>query len=366
LSRYDEHRLMRRALDGARRGWGRVHPNPMVGALVVRDDVVLGEGCHAEFGGPHAEVAALAAAGADAAGATLLVTLEPCAHHGKTPPCTDAIIAAGIRRVVYAAPDPDLQAAGGADVLRRAGVETTGGVEATAARTLNAAFFHVHQHRSTFVALKLAASLDAKLSRLPGVPTQVSGAAAQAEVHRLRAGFDALLIGVGTALADDPLLTVRGDIEPRVPPIRLIADSTLRLPPSARLLADASTIPVWILTSEHAPDDRERALVAAGARVIRLPTDDGRVATGPLLDRLWAEGVRTVLCEGGGALGAALLAADRVARLILFVAPALFGARGVPAFPVASGGPWAAADGWRLVHAGAVGRDALAVWDRAF
>jgi diaminohydroxyphosphoribosylaminopyrimidine deaminase / 5-amino-6-(5-phosphoribosylamino)uracil reductase len=365
LNRSDEHRLMRRALDGARRGWGRVHPNPMVGALVVRDGVVLGEGWHAEFGGPHAEVAALAAAGGGAAGATLLVTLEPCAHHGKTPPCTDAILAAGIRRVVYAAPDPDLQAAGGADVLRRAGVETTGGVEATAARALNAAFFHVHERRSTFVALKLAVSLDAKLSRRPGEPTQVSGTAAQAEVHRLRAGFDAILIGVGTALADDPLLTVRGDISPRVPPIRLVADSTLRLPTGARLLADASS-PVWILTSENAPVDRERALVAAGARVIRLPADDGRIATGPLLDRLWAEGVRTVLCEGGAELGAALLTADRVARIVLFLAPALFGADAAPAFPVASVGPWADAEGWQLVHAGRVGRDALAVWDRAF
>jgi diaminohydroxyphosphoribosylaminopyrimidine deaminase / 5-amino-6-(5-phosphoribosylamino)uracil reductase len=366
LTLQDDRRLMRRALLHARRGWGRVHPNPMVGAVIVRAGALVGEGFHAVYGGPHAEVVALTAAGTAAAGATMYVTLEPCVHHGKTPPCADALIAAGVRRVVYASADPDPKAAGGAAVLRAHGIETMGGIEAEAARALNAGFLHVHERNQTFVTLKLALSLDAKLSHARGAATSISGQEAQAEVHRLRAGFDAILVGSGTALADDPRLTVRGGIEPRVPPIRIVADSSLRLPATARLFADAARIPVWVATTEAAPADRARALEAAGARILRIPGGDGRVDTRSLLDRLWTEGVRTVLCEGGGTLASALLAVDRVARLVLFHAP-LFLVGGVEAFPLGDGvGSWSGPGGWRLVHTGAVGRDALAVWDRRF
>lgn len=358
---------MRRTLDLALRGWGRVHPNPMVGAVVECDGSVIAEGFHAGYGGPHAEVAALAAAGERARAATLYVSLEPCAHHGKTPPCTDAIVAAGVRRVVFGATDPDPLAAGGAAALHEHGIEVIGGVEADAARALNAAFFHVHERHSPFVALKLAISLDGRLSRTAGAPTHVSGDEAMAEVHRLRAGFDAILVGAGTALADDPLLTARGDIAPRVPPIRMVADSRLRLPPGSRLARDARGVPVRVLTTDGAPADRAEALAARGVHVVRLAAEHGHVGTVPMLDRLWADGVRTVLCEGGGRLAAALLAADRVARLILFIAPAFFGEAGTPAFPVgAAGGPWTDPSAWRLADARPVGRDALLVWDRVY
>ncbi|MGH7506185.1 MAG: bifunctional diaminohydroxyphosphoribosylaminopyrimidine deaminase/5-amino-6-(5-phosphoribosylamino)uracil reductase RibD, partial [Longimicrobiales bacterium] len=182
---------MRHALALAERGWGRVHPNPLVGALVEKDGSIVGEGWHAEYGGPHAEVVALEQAGGSAEGATLYVTLEPCNHQGKTPPCTDAILRAGIRRIVFAVEDPGPEGAGGARRLRDAGIDVVHGVEHDAARSLNAAFFHLRKESTPFIALKLALSLDAKISRAPGSPTRVSGEAASAEVHRLRAGFDA-------------------------------------------------------------------------------------------------------------------------------------------------------------------------------
>lgn len=356
---------MRRALILAERGWGRVHPNPMVGAVVVRDGEVVGEGWHAEYGGPHAEVGALGAAGQAARDATLYVSLEPCAHHGKTPPCTDAIVRAGVRRVVFAASDANPSARGGADVLRAAGVEVEGGVEEDGARALNAGFFHVHERRTPFVALKLAMSLDARISRAPDAPTRITGDDAAAEVQHVRAGFDAILIGAGTAQADDPLLTVRGDTVPRVPPIRIVADPDLRIPPDRRLLRTAEEAPIWLLAAEDAPPERESALLNMGARVLRVPPAAEGIDLSAALDLLWREGVRTVLCEGGGRMAASLLRADRVARLVLFVAPMLLGPGAVAAFPLESG-DWQDPARWRLAGTAALGRDAMAVWDRAF
>lgn len=358
--------FLRRALTLAERGWGRVHPNPMVGAVVVRDGEIVGEGWHVEYGGPHAEVMALEAAGEAARGATLYLTLEPCAHHGKTPPCTDAILRAGIARVVFAASDPNPKARGGADVLRAAGVEAIGGIELDGARALNAGFFHVHERRTAFVALKLAMSLDARISRSPDTSTRITGDEAAAEVQHVRAGFDAILVGSGTALADDPLLTVRGETVPRVPPIRIVADPSLRLSANSRLLETVDEAPVWLLAGEDAPRERELALMEKGARILRVPAAEPGIDLPAALDTLWAEGVRTVLCEGGGRLGSSLLAADRVARLILFVAPVLLGPDAVPAFP---GGPDGALDDparWRLAGSASLGRDVLAVWDRAY
>src|SRR5687767_11589972 len=212
---------MRRALSLARQGWGRTAPNPMVGAVVVRDDQVVGEGFHAEFGGPHAEVVALKAAGDRARGATAYVTLEPCAHHGKTPPCTDALIAAGIARVVMAVRDPNPAAHGGAERLRAAGVEVVSGVEREAACELNAPFFNSFGNRRAWVVLKLALSAEGAIAPASRERQWLSGPEATAEVHRLRAGFDAIAVGLGTAIADDPALTVRGDLRPRVEPARV-------------------------------------------------------------------------------------------------------------------------------------------------
>src|SRR5690349_15303260 len=239
---------MRRALELAWRGWGRVSPNPLVGAVVLRGDEVVAEGWHAEFGGPHAELHALHAAGEKARGATLVVSLEPCAHHGKTPPCTDAIRAAGVRRVVAAVRDPDPEARGGVEVLKRAGIETHIGLLADEAAALNAPFlFAREQTDRPFVALKLATSIDGRIADAAGRSQWVSGAAARDYVHWLRAGFDAIAVGGTTALQDDPRLTVRGSITPRRPPVRVVFDRRAMLNPGVQLVSSARVVPTWVM-----------------------------------------------------------------------------------------------------------------------
>jgi diaminohydroxyphosphoribosylaminopyrimidine deaminase / 5-amino-6-(5-phosphoribosylamino)uracil reductase len=348
---------MRRALALAEAGWGRVHPNPMVGAVVVRDGEIVGEGAHREYGGPHAEVEALRAAGERAEGATLYVTLEPCAHHGKTPPCTDAILAAGIRHVVYAAEDPSAEAGGGAARLADAGVQVTGAIEREAARRQNAPFFTPLEKKRPFVALKLAASLDGGIARGKGERTRITGSEADAEVQRLRAGFDAILVGGRTARVDDPLLTVRGDVVPRVPPSRVVVSAAADLPLDGRLVATAREVPVRVISGEGAPADRVAALEAAGVAVLTVPARaDGGLDLVAALERLMDDGVRSILCEGGGWVAASLREARLVDRLYLFNAPVLFGPGRVPAFP----GP-ALAEGARIVEARRVGRDALMI-----
>ncbi|MGH7504763.1 MAG: bifunctional diaminohydroxyphosphoribosylaminopyrimidine deaminase/5-amino-6-(5-phosphoribosylamino)uracil reductase RibD, partial [Longimicrobiales bacterium] len=297
---------------------------------------------------------------------TLFVTLEPCNHYGKTPPCTDAILHAGIRRVVFAVEDPGPESAGGARRLREAGVEVVHGVEHDAARSLNAAFFHLRKESTPFIALKLALSLDAKISRAQGSPTRVTGAAASAEVHRLRAGFDAILIGAATAQVDDPLLTVRGDVEPRTPPIRIVVDSALRISPSGRLARGTADAPLWVLTAEGAPAARAEALEEAGARVIRLTGGGEGVDLATAVALFRSEGVNTILCEGGGRLASALLQGDWVARLLLFYAPVFFGEDAVEAFPMAGvNGELAAGERWQLASLRAFGDDTLLTFDRA-
>jgi diaminohydroxyphosphoribosylaminopyrimidine deaminase / 5-amino-6-(5-phosphoribosylamino)uracil reductase len=323
---------MRRALELAEVGWGRVHPNPLVGAVVVRDGVVVGEGAHREYGGPHAEVEALRAAGDRARGGTLYVTLEPCAHHGKTPPCTAAVLEAGVRRVVYAAEDPNPVARGGAAVLQAAGLEVDGGVEREAARHQNALFIQPLERGRPFIALKYGLSLDARIARAEGEATRVTGPEAEAEVHRLRAGFDAVLVGGRTARTDDPLLTARGAIAPRVPPIRVVVSGGADIPTGGRLAATTDQAPAWFVVDDHAPDSAVAPLVERGVRLLRARPMGGGLDLSHVVERLGAEGVRTILCEGGGRLGSALLAAGLVDRLYLFHAPVLFGKGGVPAF----------------------------------
>lgn len=355
---------MRRALELAEAGWGRVHPNPLVGAVVVREGRVVGEGAHLEYGGPHAEVAALREAGTGARGATLYVTLEPCVHFGKTPPCTDAILESGIGRVVLAAEDPHAEAAGGADRLERAGVAVTRGVEREAARAQNALFLRPLETGRPFVALKLALSLDARIARRPGEATRVTGPVSEAEVHRLRGGFDAILVGAATARVDDPRLTVRQGPPPRVAPVRVVADPRVTLAPESRLAETAAEVPVWVLAAGDAladPAARERAdaLRSRGVEVVEAPPGPGGLDVAGALDRLWERGVRTVLCEGGGRLGSALLNAGRVDRMYLFTAPRLFGEEGVPAFPDAT------EMRGRIVASRWVGEDTLTVVDRS-
>ena len=349
--------FMRRAIDLAWRGWGRVAPNPLVGCVLVDDGgQVVGEGWHTEYGRPHAEVEALRAAGDAARGATAYVSLEPCSHHGKTPPCTDAVIAAGVRRVVFGGFDPNPRAAGGAEVLRAAGIEVLGGVEEAAVRDQNAAFFHAHgplaAHRP-FVALKLALSLDARIADRDGRSVWITGEEARAETHRLRAGHDAVAVGVGTALADDPLLTVRGAVAPRVPPVRVVFDRALRLAPGSRLVRTARDVPVWAVCEPEAPEVRRRPLEDAGVTII--------TASG-LPDQLRAlreAGVRSMFVEGGAVLASALLAADVVDWMHLFYAPVLIGPEGAAPFAGLANPPLADAVRWRRVDSRTLGADTL-------
>ena len=351
----DDGAWMRRALTLAERGWGQTAPNPMVGAVVVRDGVMVGEGWHARYGGPHAEVEALGAAGAQARGATLYVSLEPCDHHGKTPPCTDAILAAGVRRVVAACEDPTPVAQGGARRLRDAGVEVVLGVEEPAARELNAPFFHAVRSDRPFVQLKLAVSLDGALADHSRLPGWLTGERARQEVHRLRAGADAIAVGIGTVLADDPELTVRHAPPPRVPPTRVVFDTSARLPRSSKLARGARELPVvvvcWAPEPAHAA-----ALEHTGVTLLHAATSrDALVA-------LRERGVRSMLVEGGATLASALVQEALVDRLIIFRAPLVLGGGALNAF--GSVPPTRAGDAprWRLLGTQRFGDDEMSVY----
>lgn len=350
---------MRRALDLARGGWGQVAPNPLVGAVVLANGAVVGEGFHAVYGGPHAEVVALAAAGERARGGTLVATLEPCAHHGKTPPCAEAILAAGVRRVVAAIRDPDAQAAGGAEVLARGGVDTAFGLLAEQAAALNAPFLFARRHADRpFVALKLAASIDARIADAAGSSQWISGPEAREFVQWLRAGFDAIGVGGTTALRDDPRLTVRGAVTPRRPPVRVVFDRRAMLNLGVRLVKSAREVPTWVVASEEAPAANVEILEASGVRVFR-PTS---LAQG--LAMLREAGIHSLLCEGGGALGSKLLTDGLVDRLYWIQSPVWLGDGAVPAFSGVPDHPLAAAPRWIRVERRDLGADTLLVLDR--
>ena len=346
---------MRRALELAPRGWGRTAPNPMVGCVLVRDGEVVGDGWHTEYGRPHAEVEALRAAGERARGATAYVTLEPCSHHGKTPPCTGALIAAGVARVVFAAFDPNPRAAGGGEVLRAAGIDAVGGVEEQAARDQNAVFFHVHSNAARpFVALKLALSLDARIADAAGRSVWITGDEARAEVHRLRAGFDAVAVGIGTALADDPLLTARGSVTPRIPPARVVFDRHLRLSPASRLARTVDEASVIAVAEAGAPLDRARALEAAGVTVLVVSSGLERA-----LESLREAGISSMFVEGGARIASEVLRRGLVDRQYLFYAPVLLGPDALSPFAGLASPPIAEAPRWRRVATETFGADTL-------
>ena len=320
--------FMRHALGLAERGRGLTSPNPMVGAVVVREGHVVGEGAHLRAGGDHAEVIALAAAGAAARGATLYVTLEPCAHHGRTPPCAPTVVRAGVARVVIALTDPNPRVVGGgADLLRAAGITVEIGAEAAAAERQNRAWLTAMRRGRPHVTLKAAATLDGKLADPHGTSKWITGEPARERAHRMRAEADAIVVGVTTALRDDPALTVRLPQPWPREPYRVVLDTGARLEPAARLIAAATPARALIAVGEAAPPPRVAALEAAGARVLRCPTRDGRIDTAGLLERLFALEVRAVLVEGGGETHAAFVDAGLVDRVALFLAPLLLGGR---------------------------------------
>ncbi len=355
---------LERARELAREGWGHVHPNPLVGCVIAGEDGVIAEGYHRVYGGPHAEIAALEAAKDRARGATVYVTLEPCNHHGKTPPCTSALLQAGVRRVVFGARDPDTEAGGGAERLRAAGLQVVGPVwPERVARAENPAFFHVARERSPFVALKLALSLDGCLAARTGERTRITGAEAEREVHRLRAGFDAVLVGAGTVRADDPLLTPRS-----VPggwrfPRRVVLDSDGSLPSDAALFRDREQAPVHVFVREEVDEGALERLEAAGAAVHPVHRSREGLSIPEVLGACWELGMHSILCEGGGRVAESLLRGGHVQRMYLFVAPTTLGTEGVRAFPA---DPRAVA--WEAFEPAfpprLYGRDTLLVLDR--
>jgi diaminohydroxyphosphoribosylaminopyrimidine deaminase/5-amino-6-(5-phosphoribosylamino)uracil reductase len=324
----DDSFWMRRALAEAERGRGAVEPNPLVGAAVVQNGRIVGVGHHARFGGPHAEVVALQAAGVAARGATLYVTLEPCCHHGKTPPCTEAIKRADIRRVVAALTDPFPRVAGGGfEALRSAGIEVESGRLETEARRLNAPYLKLLATGRPFVTAKWAMTLDGKTATATGDSRWISGPRARSLVHAFRGRMDAIAIGIRTALADDPQLTARPPGPRRA--ARVVLDSTARLPLESRLVRSAGETPVWVAVTERADAERRAALTARGCEMLAFP-GSGLVPIVPLLEELGRRCVTNLLVEGGGTVLGALLDAGQVDAVDVFVAPILAGGAAAP------------------------------------
>jgi diaminohydroxyphosphoribosylaminopyrimidine deaminase/5-amino-6-(5-phosphoribosylamino)uracil reductase len=332
----DDLRFMELALGLGRRGLGRTWPNPAVGAVVVLHEadgpVIVGRGWTQPGGRPHAETQALARAGGAARGATLYVTLEPCAHQGQTPPCADAIIAASIRRVVSAIEDPNPQVAGaGHRRLAAAGITVTVGIGADGARRAHAGHMRRMRERRPHVTLKLAVSADGKAGLAGRRPVAITGEVARARVHLMRAQSDAVLTGIGTVLADDPLLTCRLPGMAARSPVRVVLDSELRLPPDSQLAASARETPLWVVSSARAAADRVQALRAAGAEVVPAPAAAGGLDLAAVLERLAERGITRVMVEAGPILAAAMLNADLVDEAALLRSSKRIGAEGIDA-----------------------------------
>lgn len=356
------------ALGLARRGLGRTWPNPTVGCVIVAPDGrVVGRGFTQAGGRPHAETEALVQAGARARGATAYVSLEPCAHHGKTPPCAEALVAAGIQRCVIATGDPDPRVAGGGiAILTAAGIEILDGVLEEEARDLNAGFFTRIAQGRPLVTLKLATSLDGKIATLSGESKWITGPAARSLGHQLRASHDAILVGSGTALADDPELTCRlSGLEERSP-VRIVLDSRLRLPLSARLVADQTRHPTWLVTgADHAPA-KLAPYREAGVTLIQLPIGkSGRVDLPAVLISLGELGLTRLLVEGGANLATSLLAADLVDRLAWFLAPLVIGDDGMAGIGELGRGQLDRIQRFALVSDQRIGPDGFALYRRA-
>ncbi|MGA9991279.1 MAG: bifunctional diaminohydroxyphosphoribosylaminopyrimidine deaminase/5-amino-6-(5-phosphoribosylamino)uracil reductase RibD [Thiobacillaceae bacterium] len=349
---------MARALQLAERGLNTTTPNPRVGCVIVKDGNIIGQGWHAMAGGPHAEIHALTEAGNEARSATVYVTLEPCSHQGRTPPCADALAEAGVARVVAAMTDPNPQVSGnGLSRLQSAGIQAQSGLLEAEARALNEGFIKRMVFGHPFVRIKTASSLDGKTALSNGRSKWITGEPARRDVHRLRARSCAILTGVGTIAADDPQLNVRGVDTPRQP-LKVIVDSRLRAPVTARILAEGKTL---IACAE--PDrKRSAALESAGAQILCLPQADGQVDLNALLSRLAQTGINEVMTEAGPTLNGALLAAGLVDEWVQYVAPVLLGdaARGL--FRLAEPADMTQRLTWRLMDSRQLGSDLRLTW----
>ena len=317
---------MRLALQLAQKGAGRVNPNPMVGAVIVKDGVIIGQGYHQQYGGLHAERNALAACTAPPQGATLYVTLEPCCHYGKTPPCTEAILESGIARVVIGSDDPNPLVAGkGIEILRSHGVQVSTHVLQAECDKLNKVFFHFIRTKTPYVVLKYAMTLDGKIATKTGASQWITGEIARRRVHEDRNRYSAIMAGVGTVLADNPQLTCR--IEGGRNPIRIICDTHLRTPLTAQVVTTTSSAPTILATSETDPI-RHQPYLDAGCQVIVIPQRDGHLDLNALMEALGAQNIDSILLEGGGTLNWTALQNGIVQKVQAYVAPKLFGGTG--------------------------------------
>jgi len=360
-----DRRFMAAALRLSRKHLGLTGTNPSVGTLIVRDDgagpVIVGRGVTALGGRPHAEPQALAEAGEAARGATAYVTLEPCAHHGRTPPCAEALIASGIARVVGAANDPDPRVAGrGYAMLRAAGIDVTEGILAAEAADQLAGYLIRSVSKRPEVTLKLAVSADGMIGRAGEGQVAITGAVARAQVHAMRAEADAILVGIGTALADDPELTCRLPGMEARSPTRIVLDRAARLPLASRLVATAATVPLIVACSADIAPERRRALEGAGAVLLGIEEYDGRIALPELLEDLGARGIATLMIEGGAETMRNFLADGLADRIALFTGPKPIGKGGIAAPFTRDTMP----DGFRLVRAARFGDDDYAEYVR--
>ena len=356
---------MRHALGLGARGLGNTWPNPAVGCVIVHGTRIVGRGWTQPGGRPHAETMALAQAGAAARGTTAYVTLEPCAHHGKTPPCAEALIATGVARVVTALQDPDPRVAGqGHARLRAAGLDVTEGVEAGAARAAHAGFLRRVLLGLPAVTLKLATTVDGRIATAAGESRWITGPAARRHVHALRMAHDAVLVGAGTARADDPDLTVR-DLGAAHQPVRIVIDTHLTLSPDGRLGQSACLHPVWLCHGPQVPTAACAAWTARGARLFRCAAGpDGRVDATDALRQLAGAGLTRILCEGGGQLAAALIRADLVTDVVAYTAGKLIGEDGRAALGPLGLTRLADAPAFDLAETARLGADVMSRWTR--
>ncbi|MDR0807636.1 MAG: bifunctional diaminohydroxyphosphoribosylaminopyrimidine deaminase/5-amino-6-(5-phosphoribosylamino)uracil reductase RibD [Gemmobacter sp.] len=364
----DDIAHMRHALSLAARGLGNVWPNPAVGCVIVRPDGVpgggriVGRGWTQSGGRPHAERRALDQAGGSARGAVAYVTLEPCAHHGHTPPCAEALIAAGVSRMVSALTDPDPRVAGrGHAMLRAAGIAVTEGVCGAEARAMNAGFLKRVELGLPYVTLKLATTIDGRIATASGESRWITGPEARRAVHAMRLRHDAVLVGSGTARADDPDLSVR-DMGNTRQPVRLVLDSRLSHSPQSRLGRTAREVPVWLLHTAAAPAEARVAWLEAGARLIEVPADGTHADLLATFRALAAEGLTRILCEGGGDLAAALIRAGLVDQLAHFGAGAVIGAEGRSALGPLGLASLASAPRFCRLGVEIIGSDTLTLW----
>lgn len=358
-------RFMQLALTLGRRGQGCVWPNPAVGCVIVKQGRVLGRGWTQDGGRPHAETMALAAAGAAAQGATAYVTLEPCAHHGHTPPCCDALIAAGVSRVVCAAGDPDPRVNGqGFARLRAAGIDVAEGVGAAAAAVDHQGFFQRVQIGRPMVTLKLASSLDGRIATGTGHSQWITGPLARRAVHADRARHDAVMVGGGTARADDPSLTVRGMGATRQP-VRVVLSRNLDLPIGGQLAKTARDVPLWLVHDAALSADKCAPWQALGAQLIAAPVTSGRLDISAALTVLASKGLTRIYCEGGGSLAASLMMADLVDELHVFHAGLMIGAEGTPSVGALGIAQLPEAQRFDLSDLRQIGPDVMQIWRRA-